>query len=102
MHTTRDELLRWASRRASRARRTWGRILVSALGFAMAYYLDPENGGARRRELQRRLRQVARSTGPVVPPDAGDPPPVFSPLWHGLRAMEPAAGAPGTVEAAAR
>ena len=84
MHMNRQELLSSANRRARRARRTTGRILVSALGFGVAYYFDPENGGARRKQLQQSLR---RATGHFdsVSSEVGDPPPVFDPLLRGLR-----------------
>jgi len=101
MHTTRLELMSSASRRARRARRTSGRILVSALGFGMAYYFDTENGAVRRRRLQRWLRHTARSVDSVLTSEVGDPPPVFSPVWRGLRALEQDAAAPEPVETAA-
>ncbi len=100
MHTTRQELFSSASRRARRARRTSGRILVSALGFGMAYYFDTENGAARRTQLRHWLQQTARTVDSVLTSEVGDPPPVFSPVWRGLQALEPDAAAPGPVQAA--
>ena len=102
MRTTRQELSSSASRRARRARRTTGRILVSALGFGMAYYFDTEDGAARRKQLQHWLQQTARTVDSVLTSEVGDPPPVFSPVRRGLRALESDAAAPGPAEAAAR
>jgi len=47
----RQELMRSASRRIRRGKRTTGRIVGSALGFAVAYYFDAENGDLRRKRL---------------------------------------------------
>jgi hypothetical protein len=102
MHMKRQELMSSANRRARRARRTTGRILVSALGFGVAYYFDTENGGIRRKQLQRWLQQTARNVDSVLTSEVGDPPPSFSPLWRGLRALEPDPPGPERVEAAAR
>ena len=74
MHINRQELLSSATRRMRRARRTTGRILVSALGFGVAYYFDTENGEVRRQRLMSRcdvptrprLRVDARSRGPAA------------------------------------
>ena len=101
MHTTRQQLLRSATRRARRARRTTGRIVVSALGFGMAYYFDAENGHARRKQLQRWLQRTARSIDSVLTSEVGDPPPVY-PVWRGLRALEPDSPRPEPAEAAVR
>jgi hypothetical protein len=91
MHVNRQELLSSANRRVRRVRRTTGRLLVSALGFGVAYYLDIENGEARRKRLQLWLRRTSRRLESVFDSEAGDPPPVFSPS---LRHM-PEARAPG-------
>jgi hypothetical protein len=63
-----------------RVRRTTGRLLVSALGFGVAYYMDTENGEARRKRLQQWLRRMSRRFESVLDSEAGDPPPVFSPV----------------------
>jgi hypothetical protein len=63
-----------------RVRRTTGRLLVSALGFGVAYYLDTENGEARRKRLQQWLRRTSRRFESVLDSEAGDPPPVFPPV----------------------
>jgi hypothetical protein len=84
MHVNRQELFSSAGRRTRRARRTTGRILVSALGFGVAYYFDNENGGARRKQLRHWLRGVARHIDSVFDSEAGDPPPVVYPALHGV------------------
>ncbi len=86
MHINRQELISSANRRARRARKTSGRILVSALGFGVAYYFDTENGDRRRKRLYGALQHAARSIDSVLAPEAGDPPPMFTPL---LRALKP-------------
>ena len=91
MHINRQELISSANRRARRARRTTGRIVVSALGFGVAYYFDTENGDRRRKRLYGALQRTARSIDSVLAPEAGDPPPVFTPL---LRALKPDAEEP--------
>lgn len=82
MQMHRQELLRTASRRMRRGKRTTGRIVASALGFAMAYYFDPENGELRRKRLHRTAQGAlhaveGRLAGEVT--DA-DPPAVFHPV----------------------
>jgi len=67
----------------------------------MAHSFDTENGAARRKQLQRRLQQTARTVDSVLTSEVGDPPPVFHPVWRGLRALEPDVAAPEPVEAAA-
>src|SRR5271157_1959286 len=102
MHMKRQELLRSANRRARRARRTMGRIVVFALGFGVAYYFDTENGGARRTRLRELLQRTARNLDSVSSSEVGDPPPVFNPVMRGLRNGWPASGAPESVRAAAQ
>jgi hypothetical protein len=82
----RQELLRSANRRVLRARRATGRIVVSALGFGVAYYFDPENGALRRKRLQQRIRRTAGNMDAVRASDVGDAPPVFDPVLRALRA----------------
>jgi hypothetical protein len=96
MHINRQELISSAIRRGRRARRTTGRILVSALGFGVAYYFDTENGERRRKRLYEALQHAARSIDSVWAPEAGDPPPVFTPLLRALEAdaEEPSAATP--------
>jgi len=86
MHVNRKELFGTASRRARRARRTTGRILVSALGFGVAYYFDTENGAQRRQHLYEALERTARSIDSVLASEAGDPPPIFTPVLRVLKA----------------
>ncbi len=102
MHIERHELMRSASRRARRARRTTGRILVSALGFGMAYYFDTENGTARRKQLQQWLQRAVRNVDSVLTSEVGDPPPVFHPMMRGLRATDSSPSEPERVEVTAR
>ncbi|HVT41720.1 MAG TPA: hypothetical protein VHD39_01965 [Acidimicrobiales bacterium] len=79
MHINRQELLSSANRRARRARRTTGRILVSALGFGVAYYFDTENGEARHQRLLTSLRRfVPRLDSAWTASEAEDPSPFLS------------------------
>ena len=103
MHMNRQELLSLlssANRRQRRVRRTTGRILVSALGFGVAYYFDPQSGGARRTRLQLSLRRAARTIDSRLTSDVEDPPPVFDPMPWGLRVPESRSRPAGRVEAA--
>jgi hypothetical protein len=100
MHVNRQELFggfdgvcRAANRRVRRARRTSGRLLASAFGFGVAYYFDTVNGEARRRKAQRWLGRTARRLDSVFDAEAGNPPPVVSPLLRG-RAVHDRAGGP--------
>ncbi len=47
--------------RAHRARRTGVRLWYTAIGFAAAYYLDPERGPARRRRVAEAWRRARPS-----------------------------------------
>ena len=85
MQTNRQELVRSARRRMQRGRKTTGRIVASALGFAMAYYFDAENGAERRKRLHHRVEHVARDVGARSAPDVGDSPVVFHPVLRGHR-----------------
>ncbi len=78
MHVNGHRFLSSANRRARRARRTTGRILVSALGFGVAYYLDTENGEVRRQRLFRSLRRSAHRLDSALTSGAEDPPPALS------------------------
>ena len=78
MHINRQELLSSATRRARRARRTTGRILVSALGFGVAYYFDTENGDVRRQRLFKSLRRSAHGLDSALTSGAEDPPHLLS------------------------
>ncbi len=89
MHINRQQLMSSTVRRARRARRTSGRILVSALGFGVAYYFDTENGDGRRKRLYGALQRGSRSIGSVLAPGAGDPPPLFTPLVRALHGDTP-------------
>ena len=80
MQVNRQELLSSANRRIRRGRKTTGRIVVSALGFAMAYYFDAENGALRRKQLQRSMHRALQNVNDTLAPNAGDPPPVFHPV----------------------
>ena len=85
MHINRQELLSSASRRTRRARRTTGRILVSALGFGLAYYLDTENGDQRRKRFGQKARNVAHQLESVWAPEVGGPPQTSSPMLRTLK-----------------
>lgn len=82
MDIERRELVKAASRRARRAKRTSGRIFASAIGFGLAYYLDTQNGASRRLQLRNQLRRAARRIDALFAPDPAvdDIPPVFYPL----------------------
>jgi hypothetical protein len=86
MHTD-HEVLRSAGQRARRIKKTWGRMLLSAFGFAMAYYLDPQNGEPRRRRLVESLENVAGQFRPTPVP-GGDAPPFLRPLRRALHVEE--------------
>jgi hypothetical protein len=55
------ETERAVTRRARKAKRSAGRLLVSGVGFAAAYYLDPDHGAARRQQAVDVLRRTKRS-----------------------------------------
>jgi hypothetical protein len=82
----RQELLRSANRRVLRARRATGRIVVSALGFGVAYYFDTENGAVRRKRLHEMVQRTVRNIEAVRASDVGDAPPVFHPAVQAFRA----------------
>jgi hypothetical protein len=84
MNHIRQELFSSAFRHARRARRTTGRMAVSALGFGVAYYLDTQNGAARRDQLRRSLRRGAATIDTALMPEVEDAPPDFTPLFQGL------------------
>jgi hypothetical protein len=86
MQTDRQELVRAAGRRVRRGKRTAGRVVVSALGFAMAYYFDTEHGEERRRHLHQAVRHAVHSLQDARSRDLGDPPPVFHPMLRTHRA----------------
>jgi hypothetical protein len=88
MHGKGQALMSSAIKQARRVRRTTGRLVVSGLGFGLAYFFDAENGGARREQLRRSLRRTAFTIDSVWAPAAGDPPAVFTPLLRGLSAEE--------------
>jgi hypothetical protein len=73
MHKHRQELLRSATRRIQRGKKTTGRIVASALGFSVAYYFDPESGGLRRKHLQHTVRGFFGQINNALAPDVADP-----------------------------
>ena len=79
MQMNRHELVRAANRRMRRGKRSTGRIVVSALGFATAYFLDAENGAERRKRLHEATRRALRSLDDALAPDV-EGPPVLRPL----------------------
>jgi hypothetical protein len=107
MRIDRSGTLRKAAALAGHARRTSGRLLFCGAGFATAYYLDTQNGHARRAQLRETVRHAAQrararaydadvvgSPDLVAPPPG--PPPVFSPPRpsRGVRADDPGRPAP--------
>jgi hypothetical protein len=97
MHINRQELIGSANRRARRARRTTGRIVVSALGFGVAYYFDTENGDQRRKRLFEAITRTAQGIDSALATDeAGSPPRVFTPVLHAFESERAAAGTPPT------
>jgi hypothetical protein len=88
MNDTRQALISAAISQARRVRRTTGRLVVSGLGFGLAYYFDVENGSARREHLRRTLRRTAVTIDSVLAPEVVDPPPVFTPLLRSLAAED--------------
>ena len=100
MQVNRQELVRSARRRVHRGRKTTGRIVVSARGFAVAYYFDTENGALRRKRLHQLVQRTVRNVSAVVAADAEDPPPVFHPVLRTHRAEEPAQRLGGRAEVA--
>jgi hypothetical protein len=93
MQINRQERLRSANRRVRRGRRTTGRIVVSALGFGVAYYgfgvayyIDTENGRLRRKRLRQTAQRTFGNIDTVLASDVGDAPPVFDPVLHAFRA----------------
>ena len=102
MHSKRQELLGSANRRVRRARTTTERIVVSALGFGVAYYFDVENGGARRAKLRQVLRQSARRVDAALASPVGDPPPDLPRALRGIGNHGPASRTAETVRGAAR
>jgi hypothetical protein len=82
MNFERRDVFQAASRGARKAKRASGRLLVSALGFALAYYFDSANGSARRQRLRGQLRAAARGIDGMFTADrtVEDAPPVFYPL----------------------
>ena len=82
MNFQRRDMFQAASRGARKAKSASGRLLVSALGFALAYYFDSANGSVRRQRLRGQLRAAARGIDGMFTPDrtVEDAPPVFYPL----------------------
>lgn len=80
MQTHRQELLSSASRRLRRGKKATGRIVVSALGFGLAYYFDTENGELRRKQLHQMAQRAFRTLNVALAPDVEDAPPDFTPV----------------------
>ena len=51
-----------------RARKSTGRLLVSGLGFSVAYFFDPDHGSARRKQAIEVVNQVRRAGAHVKEP----------------------------------
>jgi hypothetical protein len=82
MNIERRDVFQAASRGARKAKRASGRLLMSALGFGLAYYFDSANGHARRQRLRGQLRAAARRIDGMFTADPAleDAPPAFYPL----------------------
>ncbi len=50
---------------AHRARRSTGRLVISGLGFSVAYFLDPDHGSARRKQAMAMVNQMRKATAQV-------------------------------------
>ena len=85
MQTNRQERLRSANRRLRRGRKATGRIVVSALGFGVAYYFDTQNGRLRRKRLEEMVHRAVGNIDTVRASEVGDAPPMFHPVLHALR-----------------
>ena len=87
MHIDRHGILLELGNRFRRARRHAGRLLVGGAGFAAAYYLDPQNGRARRARLRIVLSQAAHRADALDATHA----PVLAPLLgaHGTATEDP-------------
>jgi hypothetical protein len=99
MQVNRQKLVRSASRRVRRGRRATGRIVVSALGFGVAYYFDTENGGLRRKRLHETLHRVVADISSARTSEDGGASPVFQPVLHARRGEGRARGGTERVEA---
>jgi hypothetical protein len=99
MQVNRQKLVRSASRRVRRGRRATGRIVVSALGFGVAYYFDTENGGHRRKRLHETLHRVVADISSARTSKDGGVSPVLHPVLHARRGWGPARGGTERVEA---
>ncbi len=80
MQMNRQELVRSASKRLRRGKKASGRIVVSILGFGVAYYFDTENGELRRKRLHQLAHKAFRAVNDRLASDVTDPPPVFYPI----------------------
>lgn len=100
MQMHRQELLSSANRRIRRGRKTTGRIVVSALGFGVAYYFDTENGAERRKKLHGLLRRTVHNIESGLAPEVDDPPPVFPPVLRTHRPEEHGQGPAEPLEVA--
>ncbi len=85
---TNHELLHSTGRRVRRVKKASGRMVVSALGFGIAYYFDPQNGEPRRRRLVESLETMARRVDRKLSSGGEDPPPLLYPVRQALRMVE--------------
>jgi hypothetical protein len=99
LQVNRQELVRSASGRVRRGRRAAGRVVVSALGFGVAYYFDTENGGLRRKRLHETLHRVVADIKSARTSEDGGASLVFHPVLHpGLHARRGEGRARGGTE----
>ena len=85
MQMNRQELLRSVSRRVRRGRRATGRIVVSALGFGVAYYFDTESGDLRRKRLRETMHRVVADISSARMSEGRGLSPVVHPVLHAFR-----------------
>ncbi len=57
---------------AHRARKSTGRLVISGLGFSVAYFFDPDHGSARRKQAMEVVNHVRRAQGRREEPAQSD------------------------------
>ena len=71
---------------AHRARKSAGRLVLSGLGFSVAYFLDPDQGAARRKQAVEVVNHVRRATAHVKSRRQPPQPPTAPTTGMGARA----------------
>ncbi len=74
------------TRHARHAKRSAGRLLLSGVGFSAAYFLDPDQGPARRRQASNFFKRTRQRFAhqPASDPQAGPTEPVSAVKNHRL------------------